>query len=182
MQQEWILLGFSTRLGRNFPSVQMVFPLTEDVKISLSCLLLALSSFILPKFSITSSYYSYNLERRIPHERNKKGRHLVGCSCLPPLSALASWRLEFGKTIFCGQRLAVVGSRPLTSSAALGPPLLVSPTPRLAGPKLATPSHRLLRVSGSVPKDRSYVKDGLWGARMGWDWVGGGLGGTPSTS
>lgn len=113
---------------------------------------------------------------------NEKGHHLIGCSCLPPLSALTSRRLEFGKTIFCGQCLAAVSSGPLTSSAVPGPPLLVSPTPRLAVLKLATPSHRLLRASGSVPKDRSSVKNSLWGARVGRDWVGGGLGGAPSTS
>lgn len=58
-----------------------------------------------------------------------------------------------------------------------GPPPLVLPTPRSAGPQLATPSHRLPCVRGSVPKARSSVKDGLWGAT-----VGGGLGGAPSTS
>lgn len=108
---------------------------------------------------------------------DEKGHHLIGCSCLPPLSALTSRRREFGKTIFCGQRLAAVSSGPLTSSAALGSPLLVSPTPRLVVLKLATPSHRLPRASGSVPKDRSSVKNSLWGYR-----VGGGLGGAPSTS
>lgn len=113
---------------------------------------------------------------------NEKGHHLIGCSCLPPLSALTSRRREFGKTIFCGQRLAAVSSGPLTSSAAPGPPLLVPPTPRLVVLKLATPNHRLPRASQWLCPQGQILREKQSVGRPGGRWPGWGSINQPGAS